>query len=976
MVGFILSIYKANVVYLNGLMSKLLILLIGIFLFVEQVNSQPWLNNVATKKKIDEKLSFYDIQNAFNSYWKGKTIAKGKGFKQFKRWEAFMLPRVYPGGYFISDIDWREYLKIKKRKLKNTLNSDWKPLGPITVPDNNSKPGGVGRVNCIAFHPTNSDIVYVGTPAGGFWKSINGGSSWLNASDDLGTLGVSDIAVNPDNPNIIYIATGDGDAGDTYSIGVLKSQNGGESWNSTGLTTEPSDNLIIRRLIINPQTATILIAATSQGIYRTINGGVSWTNVQTGHFKDLEFNPGNPNIVYAARYGSNSARFYKSTDGGASFNQVNTGVDITQTYRLELAVSGDSYSDVIYALYSEREQDGFHSLWKSNNAGDTWTKVYDALSGKNLLGWSSDGSDIGGQGWYDLSLAVSPYDDKNVFVGGINIWMSNNSGADWNLVTDWEGKTTSYVHADHHWLAFSPSGVLFNGNDGGVYKTNNSGTTWMDISDGLNILQIDRIGTSQYNSSIVITGNQDNGIMVYHSVDGSWKQFYEGDGADCFIDRDNSNLYVSHVNGSFLKSSDGGEEFVSIKPSGTGEGAWHTPFVLNPENNDILYAGFNDVWKSYDKGSNWSKISTNLSPDDFLTQLVVAPSNSSYIYASTGTKHWVTKNGGQSWSEIASADLPDLYLTYFAIADNNPDRVWASFSGFSSGQKVYYSDNGGDTWINISSGLPNVPVNCIVRERLSNDVLYLGTDIGVFYRNGSLNNWELFNNNLPNVVISELEIQYSDGLLRAGTRGRGLWETTIPISDTNAPYIVKAEIISKGKQIELTFNKAMEDPVGKEKEFVISNGSIITALSINLKKGTTNVYIISLSVSIEKGDIVTISYTDGSVVSAEGDKLAYFVNKGVENSLGVSYPNIEKSTEIKVYPNPNNGTFEIECDFKVTALSVKLINLNGQIVYNKIFKSSGELFKRSFSIPENIKGTYIFLIEGEKEKLQKTIIIK
>ncbi|NJO88071.1 MAG: T9SS type A sorting domain-containing protein [Chloroflexia bacterium] len=546
------------------------------------------------------------------------------------------------------------------------------------------------------------------------------------------------------------------------------------------------------------------------------------------------------------------------------------------------------------------------------------------------------------------------------------------------MIADWEGKTSSYVHADHHWLGYNSSGVLFNGNDGGIYKTYNNGASWTDISDGLNILQVDRIGSSQNNSSVVITGNQDNGTMIYRTTDNSWNQVYEGDGADCFIDKkDNNNLYISHTNGGLLKSSDGGQEFVSIKPPETGEGAWHTPFVLNPENNDILFTGFNDVWKSNDKGTTWKKISMNLSPEKSLTQLIIAPSNANYIYATTGTKHWVTKNGGQSWVEITSTDLPDLYLTYFAIADNNPDLVWATFSGFSNGQKVYYSQNGGDSWTNISDGLPNVPINCIERERQSNDVLYLGTDIGVFYKDASLSSWELFSNNLPTVVISELEIQYSDGLLRAGTRGRGLWETLIPLSNTSAPYIVKAEIISEGKQIELTFNKSMADPVGKETEFIISNGSTITATSIRLKEGTTDVYIINLAVGIEKDDIVTISYIDGSIASVDGDKLSSFVNKGVENSLGSSYINIEKADEIKVYPNPNNGTFEIECSLdNVTELLVKLVNLNGQVVYNKKFKETSGLFKRSLSIPQNIKGTYFFLIENGKKKFQKTIVVE
>jgi photosystem II stability/assembly factor-like uncharacterized protein len=821
----------------------------------------------------------------------------------------------------------------------------------------------------------------LGAPAGGFWKSTNGGATWNTTTDDLGTLGVSDIAVNPDNPNIIYIATGDGDAGDTYSIGILKSQNGGESWTSTGLTTLLSDNVIIRRLIINPQTPAILIAATNQGIYRTTNNGVSWTNVQTGHFKDLEFNPANPDIVYAARYGSNSARFYKSVDGGASFTQVNTGVDLTQTYRLELAVSSDTYPDVIYAVYSEREQDGFHSLWKSTSAGDNWTKVYDAVSGKNLLGWSSDGSDIGGQGWYDLSLAVSPNDDKKVFVGGINILKSENSGTEWTLVGDWEGKIANYVHADHHWLGYSPSGVLFNGNDGGIYKTSDNGATWIDISDGLNILQVDRIGTSQNNSSIVITGNQDNGTMIYTETGISWRQIYEGDGADCFVDKeDNNTLYISRSNGHFFKSMDGGKTFISIEPQGVGEGAWHTPFVMNTENNDVLYAGFNDVWKSNDKGDTWFKISTNLSPAE-LTQLAVAPSNTNYIYTTTGTKHWVTKNGGISWNEISSAGLPDLYLTYFAIADNNPNHVWATFSGFSSGQKVYYSQDGGDSWTNISDGLPNVPINCIARERQSNDVLYLGTDIGVFYKDASLGSWELFSDNLPNAVISELEIHYSDGLLRAGTRGRGLWETPIELSDTNVPYVLRAVISDGGKQIELTFNKSMENPEGKESEFVIeiNDGTIITPASISLKEGTTNanVYVISLPESVKKDDIVSVSYLEGSIASASGDKLAPFVDKGVENSLGAFYKDIDESEEIKIYPNPSSGTFEIELKSKkLTNFSIKVVNLNGQVVYSEEFNYSGALSKSSLSIPENIKGTYFLLIKNGKKNYQKTIIIE
>jgi photosystem II stability/assembly factor-like uncharacterized protein len=959
-------------------MMKQFILAVGFLLYGGSLFSQPWLNHLPKQKSNSARHNFYDIQTAFSSYWSNKKIEKGKGYKQFKRWEAFMLPRVYPLGYFPTSQTWLEYQKLRAKNTKSTVVSDWKPLGPNVVPnDNDGNPSGVGRVNCIAFHPSNTNIIYVGAPAGGLWKSVNGGGTWSTTTNELSSLGVSDIAINPDNTDIMYIATGDGDAGDTYSIGVLQSVDGGDTWKATGLSSNLVENIVIRRLIINPSDPSILLAATSQGIYRTNNAGADWTNAQPGHFKDLEFNPANPDIVYAARYGANSSRFYKSEDGGVSFEQINTGVDLSETYRLELAVSGVDNPDIIYALYSERENDGFHSLWKSENAGNNWTKVYDA-SKKNLLGWKNDGSDIGGQGWYDLSLAVSPFDAKEVYVGGVNVWKSVNSGSEWNFVGDWEGITSAYIHADHHCLVYSSSSVLYSGNDGGIYKTNNGGETWLDISNGLDILQIDRIGTSQFDPTLVIAGSQDNGTMKYNNSDESWVQIYGGDGAECIIDKnDKKNLYISYVNGDFQRSTDGGLTFASIKPNEVDEGAWHTPLVMNPENSNILYCGFNDVWKSTNKGDKWDRISMNLSNAESLTQLAVAPSNTNYIYVSTGTRHWVTKNGGLTWVEIISSDLPNLYLKYFAIADNNPERIWAVFSGFEEGKKVYFSERGGDSWINVSKGLPNVPANCIIRERQSNDVLYLATDIGVFYRDASKDSWERFNSNLPNLVVSELEIQYTDALLRAGTRGRGLWETTITLSNPDAPYIVSASITPAGNQIELLFNRPMMDPTGKQGEFVVNDGDPVPPTSIQLKEGTNNVYIITLPVEVNEGGIVTVSYTEGSVLSLEGGKLSSFVNKGVENNLGSTIFPVDETNSIKVFPNPNNGTFVIECRFnKSTQVLIKLISLNGQLVYQKEFRTNQYQLKQSVSIPENIKGTFLLVVEGGNKKYQQTVVLE
>ena len=485
--------------------------------------SQPWMKMLPKDKNTAGNINFYDVQKAFNQYWEGKDleakkVIRGKGYKPFKRWENWMIPRVYPSGYLPLNKTWLEYQKerLKKNNQKVSSVSNWISLGPNKVPlDLKDAPSGLGRINCVAFHPTDTNIIYTGSPSGGFWKTTNCGITWNTTTDELASIGISDIVLNPENPDEIYIATGDGDANDTYSIGILKSVDGGNTWDTTGMNYSTGDNLIIRKLLINPFYPDTIITATSSGIYRTNNAGKNWTLIQSGHFKDIEFKTGNTEIVYAARYGTNSTQFYKSKDGGVSFKYINIGANTSETYRLELAVGGSDSSSVIYALYSNAEDDGFHSLWKSVDDGETWKKVYDK-SASNLLGWSSDGTDKGGQGWYDLSLIVSPINQEEIYLGGINLWKSSNSGTNWSLIGHFNDSNAPYIHADHHCLAFSPSGILFNGNDGGLYKSSDYGLSWTDISNGLGILQIDRIGVSQTISNHIIVGNQDNGTMKYN----------------------------------------------------------------------------------------------------------------------------------------------------------------------------------------------------------------------------------------------------------------------------------------------------------------------------------------------------------------------------------------------------------------------------------------------------------------------------
>ncbi len=773
------------------------VLLLGVIFLTGELIAQPWMKNIDTKSG---EPGFYEIQKAFNQYWAKRDYEKGKGFKQFKRWEYFMEPRVNEAGYLDQDAlyqAWEQY-RISTKSLDRTETANWTHLGPDDTPTNINSPSyrrGSGRINCVSFHPTDPDIMYVGAPSGGLWKTTDGGNSWATTTDNLPSIGVSDIAIHPTNPDVIFIATGDGDARDTYSAGILKSTDAGATWTEVSLDLEISSQYIIRRMKINPDNPLIMIAATNFGIIRSTNGGDNWETVASGHFKDLEFMPGNPDVAYASTYEySGGAAIYRSSNGGDTWQQA---IAIGESNRIEMAVTADDPQRV-YAVASWSDDSGYYGMYRSDNGGLSFVQVHDNSS-INLLGWSTDGSDSGGQGWYDLACAADPTNANVVYVGGVNTWKSTNAGSSWGIVTHWYGGDgVPYVHADHHTLDFSPlTGALFSGNDGGLHKTTDGGNNWSDLSDGLQILQIYRMGISETNPQRLVTGSQDNGTMRLNS--GDWKAIIGGDGMECLIDYTNEDvMYGSVYYGDIRRSTDGGYNFTGIKPAAVGDGAWVTPYIIDPVDPQTLYIGFSNVYKTTNRGDSWTAISNNLTGGTNLQSLAIAPSNPDVIYAATYYDIYRTTNGGGTWSNVSSG-LPGSAITYITVSPTDPNLLWVTISGYSTGDKVYRSDNGGNTWTNYSSGLPNIPANCLVYENNTNHAVYVGTDLGVFYRNAGMPGWVPFNEGLPNVIVNELEIQYDVGKLRAATYGRGVWESDLfelvaaPVADFSATIMNACE---------------------------------------------------------------------------------------------------------------------------------------------------------------------------------------
>jgi PKD repeat protein len=775
---------------------KILITLIGLTFGLASVRAQDWVQMMQ-----DPSVNFYDVQKAFNKYWEKnerktalRKLIGGKesqtaeeNYEKYKRWEYFTEARVYPSGDRSlinkgADEIARMFKANQKSSTAMSMAGNWTLLGPTTT---TSSGGGAGRLNCVRFDPSNPNTIYVGAPAGGLWKSTNGGLNWTTTTDRLAVIGISDVAVDPTDSKTVYIATGDGDAGDTYSNGVLKTTDGGLTWNPTGLNFNIPNTRLVYRLAINPSNHLMIIAATSAGIFKSVDGGGTWAKCLNIPTREVVFKPGDPSVVYAV----SSSTFYRSVDGGNTFASVITGLPLSSTVcRLAIAVTAADPT-YVYVLGSTASTYTFKGLYLSTDQGKTFTAQ---STTPNVLGFSSTGNDNQGQGWYTLSIAASPVNKNEIIVGGVNVWRSTNAGVSWTLNASWTGGGGApYVHADIHMLSYLPGSgtTAFAACDGGFFKTSSNGSNWSDLSNGLQIGEMYRLGCSQTNANIVIQGWQDNGTNEYNA--GTWGQVYGGDGMECFIDYSNANyMYCETYNGNLQRSTNGGGFFGTITSGITGTGAWVTPWLIDPVTPATLYAGFQDVWKSTNRGTNWTKIS---SMGGTLTILNVAPSNPAYIYAGGTSNLSMTSNGGTTWTNLTTTLPGNGSLTHVEVSATDPNTIWITYSGYNANSKVFKSKDGGHTWTNLSASLPNLPVNCVVNQSGSPDGVYIGTDVGVYYRDTTMANWAFFSNGLPNVKVDELEIQKSAKKLRAATYGRGLWETslydptsTLPLANFNS----------------------------------------------------------------------------------------------------------------------------------------------------------------------------------------------
>lgn len=751
-------------------MKQLLVLLS--FTFVLISHSQTWqeLSGVTIED------NFFEMQNKANAFFEanpkqmGTTTFSGhvydSNYKRFKRWEHYWQYRVEEDGRFPTR-NWQTLKNDIKtaRADKVGHRATWVNINQ-TVPGTSTGYDGMGRTTSIAFHPSDPNTFIVSAAIGGLWLTNDHGNTYSSIGDNLPYLAISDVAYDQQNTNTIYAATGDAIWYGLPSLGLLKSTDLGQTWSTTGLSYNLNDNIRIHKILVNPSNGQTIFACDNNGLQRSSDGGSTWSTVNSGFHWDVVYRPGSTDTLYALAESSGDLEIFLSSDGGLNFSQISNLNQSNSSYNTSFLSVTPADPDVIYCLNGNQD-----ALYKSDDAGLTF----------NLENSSTPGDD---------GMVVSRSNANRVYVGALNNYRSNDGGSNFTQKSNWwdDGNYTP-VHADTRRMLTNPLHLnrIYVCNDGGIYYYDELSDNWTEKSAGLIITQYYSVATSQTNVERVSGGSQDNGTRIRNN-NGTWRNLNEGDGMEVAIDNTDQNLvYCTYVNGQLYRSYDAwvNDTYTEITPQDGGNtvsGNWVTPYVLDPSNNSVIVAGYDDVYKSTNKGNSWTKISNNLAGGN-LTDVAVSPLDQDYIYACRSNVMYSTEDGGTTW-HIRPVSTSKSILS-LAPSPYDKETICVSVSGYSSSQKVYMTTNNGLNWTNISNGLPNVPVNKIIYQNGGNGLMYAGTDLGFYYYDGNV--WHAMNQGLPLTQVSDIAIQYSSGKIRIGTHGRGVFETDIldPLVGTN-----------------------------------------------------------------------------------------------------------------------------------------------------------------------------------------------
>jgi photosystem II stability/assembly factor-like uncharacterized protein len=772
------------------------------------------MNAQAIPKPLETKLTgktrFTDIMREVNDFYLPDRSARQRiltgeaarntpkpprALKRWARWAQLMEGRLDEQGN-VFDHQLRTYDEMQRYESQQQSSEliaggNWTLLGPNGVYYGHRPGIGLGRVDRIAFHPTNPDIFYIGTPQGGLWRTTNGGVSWTCLTNSLPNLSVSGIVISKNNPNIIYILSGDGDSGGLVArfryrrggYGVVKSIDAGASWQ---IMPQVSGSPFGRGLDMkqDPNNENVLVVAAENGLFRSSDGGNTWAITRTGTFYNVAFEPSTSNILYATGIVSSVAVFMKSTNNGQGWTNFTTfDQPITDVTRMSLAVC-PTVPGKVYLLCGKDDDDGgYGGFYRSFNYGSSFTR---SSNSPNLF--KNDDGEGSPQAGYDNTMCVRPDNDQIIITGGLVCFRSSNGGSSFGAISRYAVTSSLndeyYVHPDIHQVAYNPlNNMLYACNDGGIWKSSDNGSNWGGIYNGLSISGIYHMDVYDGNNEYLGIGLQDNGIKLREGAGSTFSHAQEGDGFRLQYFHDDADKLYTVINDKVIKLLGGGTsenvlfDFYDFFPS----------LAIHETDNQKFYCGLNKFIGADNSGGTISYGTRNIPVSWCIT---TCPSNSNRIYAAgrlgldEGDDGHMCRSddGGDTWTVLTDMeDFPDMdvstKITDIAVNPTNSNQVWITIGGFRNGVKVFYSGNAGQKWIDKSNSLPNVPVNCIAVD--SDNNVYIGNDFGVFYRGNGWVDWKPFYNGLPRVPVSDIKISESLGRVRAATFGRSVFSSDL-----------------------------------------------------------------------------------------------------------------------------------------------------------------------------------------------------
>ena len=655
-------------------------------------------------------------------------------------------------------------------------------------------PGNVGgRVRALLVHPTAHATMFAGSVSGGIWKTTNGGGSWAPIDDFMANLAVTSMIFKPTNPQIMYAATGEGFSnGDAIrGAGIFKSLDGGTTWSQLPSTNIPAFYYVLR--LAMSRDGRVLLAGTTAGLHRSTDAGATWTRIPTVPAAfDVDFHPTDSRRAIA---GDRNGQTWYSADGGATWNAALLPLPITQSGsgRVEVAYAKGT-PDVVYVVV---DYDG-GLVFRSIDGGATFVHIA-----------RSDPATIleNGQGWYDLALWVNPRDANDLLVGGVNLFRSRDGGQTFTQVS------SGVLHVDQHTIVEHPAfdnsanRTLFIGNDGGVYRVNDLAQLTSISNAGYERLN-NNLGVTQFYGAsgnpatgVIVGGTQDNGTLMFSPASGTdgWIGMFGGDGGFSAADPVDPNyFYGEHIYLQLHRSTNGGHtsRFIfSGLPDAGRRANFIAPFILDPNEPRRMLAGGQSLWRTSDIKAFtpvWQAIKPG-STSNYISAIAVASGNANIMWVghNNGDLYRSVNAAGTSptWTRVDPAAFPNRFLTRITIDPLDHNTVYASFGGFTD-QNIQRTDDGGATWRDATgtgaTGLPFAPVRDVEIDPTDSNVIWAGTEVGIFTSQDRGATWDATHDGPANVSVDELFVL--GDYLYAVTHGRGLFRHRLT-DDEGAPAL-------------------------------------------------------------------------------------------------------------------------------------------------------------------------------------------